>query len=210
MTLDQRAAHSPAGTAEVHAAAARPAWIAESTLLEHAYELAESAHRSQTRATDGRPFLTHVTEVAALLHEAGFEEELVAVGLLHDSVERGSLSEEELRSEVDERIAAQVMTLSEDPEIEDFDERKAALRAQVAAAGGGAMTVFAADKLSDILGLRRGIEAFGQGVEERMGTSLESMESHYRESVEVIAKARPGSSFLPVLRVEIERLAEES
>ena len=210
MTVDHRAAYPSAGTAEVQPAVARPTWIAGSALVEHAYEIAESAHRAQTRATDGRPFLSHVTEVAALLHEAGFDEELVAVGLLHDSVERGTLSEEDLRSEIGDRIADQVMILSEDPAIEAFDERKAALRAQVAAAEGQAMTVFAADKLSDILGLRRGIEAFGPGVEDRMGTSLESMASHYRESVEVIAEARPGSAFLPALRVELERLAQES
>ena len=195
---------------EVQAAQARPAWIAESALLERAYEIAESAHRAQTRASDGRPFLTHVTEVATLLHDAGCDEELVAVGLLHDSVERGTLSEEELRSGVGHRIADQVMTLSEDPAIEAFDERKAALRAQVAAAGGQAMTVFAADKLSDVLGLRRGIQTFGPGVADRIGTSIESLEAHYRDSIEVIAKARPNSAFLPALRVELERLAEDS
>ncbi len=197
-------------TAEVQPAEARPAWIAESALVEHAYEIAKSSHRAQTRASDGRPFLTHVTEVAALLHDAGFDEELVAVGLLHDSVERGTLSEEDLRGEFGDRIADQVMTLSEDPSIEAFDERKAALRAQVAAAGGQAMTVFAADKLSDVLGLRRGIQTFGPGVPDRIGTSIESMAAHYRDSVEVIAAARPSSAFLPALREELERLAEDS
>lgn len=82
------------------------------------------------------------------------------MGLLHDSVERGTLSEEELRSEMGESISSLVLTLSEDPAIESFDRRKAGFREQVAVAGGRAVTVFAADKLSDILGLRRGIEAF--------------------------------------------------
>ena len=69
------------------------------------------------------------------------------------------------------------------------------------------MTVFAADKLSDITGLRRGVETFGvRGVEDRMGTSIESMGGHYRESVEMIASSRPGSAFLPALRVQLARL----
>ena len=179
-------------------------------LLEQAYGIAAEAHRGQRRATDGRPFLDHVTEVAALLHEAGFDEQLVAVGLLHDSVERGTLTEDELRAEMGEGICTLVMTLSEDPTIEPFDARKAALREQVSNAGGRAVTVFAADKLSDILGLRRGIQAYGDRIEERMGTSVSSMAGHYRESVEVIEAGRPGSAFLPALDRQLERLAAES
>ena len=88
--------------------------------------MAEAAHREQQRATDGRPFIDHVTEVAGLLHEAAFDEELVAVGLLHDTVERGTLSEEELRGEVNESISSLVLALTEDPTIESFGDRKTA------------------------------------------------------------------------------------
>ena len=185
-------------------------WIAESPLLAHAYGLAEVAHRAQQRPTDGRPFLSHVTEVATFLHRDAFDEELVAAGLLHDAVERGTLTEEELRSEVDEGISSLVLALSEDPTIESFDERKATLRAQVKAAGPRALTVFAADKLSDILGLRRGIQTFADSIEERMGTSVGSMAGHYRESVELIESESPDSSFLPALRLQLARLEAES
>jgi hypothetical protein len=182
-------------------------WIAESALLARAYVLAESSHRSQTRATDGRPFLDHVVEVATLLQAAGFDEDLVAAGLLHDAVERGTLSQQGLRSEMPEGIASLVLALTEDTTIDSFDARKTALRQQVASAGGPAVTVFAADKLSDILGLQRGIATFGAKVEERMGTSVSSMAGHYRDSVEMIASSRPGSTFLPALRVQLDRLA---
>jgi hypothetical protein len=130
----------------------------------------------------------------------------VAVGLLHDSVERGTLSEEKLGAEMGASICSLVLILSEDPGIESFTLRKAGLRDQVAAAGGLAVTVYAADKLSDILGLRRGIEVAGDGLEERMGTSVATMTAHYRESVEMIESVRPGSAFLPALRLELERL----
>ena len=183
-----------------------PEWVTDSPLLEGAYSLAQMAHGSQRRASDGRYFLDHVLEVARILHQAGFNDELVAVGLLHDAVERGALSEEELGDEMGASISSLVLILSEDPSIESFDQRKAGLRDQVAAAGGWAVTVYAADKLSDILGLRRGIETSGDGLEERMGTSVASMAAHYRESVEMIESVRPGSAFLPALRLELERM----
>jgi hypothetical protein len=165
-----------------------------------------AAHGEQRRPSDGRYFLDHVVEVAELLQRAGFDDELVAVGLLHDAVERGTLSEEELRDEMGESISSLVLILSEDPGIESFDRRKAGLRDQVAAAGGWAVTVYAADKLSDIHGLRRGVETAGEGIEGRIGTSVASMTAHYGKSVEMIESLRPGSAFLPALRLEMERL----
>ncbi len=191
-------------------AAQPPEWIEDSPLLAQAYSMAESAHRSQHRPSDGRPFLDHVTEVGTLLHEAGFEEELVAAGLLHDAVERGTLSEERLRDEMGESISALVMTLTEDPTIESFSERKLALRDQVAAAGGRALTIFAADKLSDILGLRRGIQTFGDSVEDRIGTTVSSMAGHYRESVELIESRGPESAFSQALHAALDRLAGDT
>src|SRR5262249_39113367 len=94
---------------------APPAWINRSPLLADAYSLAVAAHGEQRRPSDGRFFLDHVVEVAELLHRAGFDDELVAVGLLHDAVERGTLGEEELREETGERISSLVLILSEDP-----------------------------------------------------------------------------------------------
>ncbi len=183
-----------------------PQWIMGSPLLSQAYSLAEAAHGSQRRASDGRYFLDHVLEVAGMLHQAGFDDELVAVGLLHDAVERGTLSEEDLKERMGASICSLVLTLSEDARIASFNWRKAGLRHQVESAGGLAVTVYAADKLSDIRGLRRGIETRGDGLEERMGTSVASMTTHYRESVEMIESVRPGSAFLPALGLELERL----
>lgn len=183
-----------------------PEWISASEYLSDAFYLAARAHGSERRPSDGRLFLEHVSEVAGLLHRLEFDEELVAVGLLHDSAERGALREPELRDEMGDSIAWLVMVLSEDPTIESFEARKAALRAQVAAAGARAVTVFAADKLSDIAGLRRGIESSREAAEERMGTSIVSMADHYRDSVQVIAEVRPGSAFLSALRLELDRL----
>ena len=148
--------------------------------------------------------------MATLLDEAGFDEELVAVSLLHDSVERGSLSEEELRREMGDEIGSLVMALSEDPSIESFEGRKNGLREQVRNAGGRALTVFAADKLSDIAGLRRGIDVSEADVESRIGTTIAGIASHYGESVQMIESELPGSVFLPALRIQLDRLKAEA
>ncbi|MGH2937723.1 MAG: HD domain-containing protein [Solirubrobacterales bacterium] len=185
-----------------------PRWIGGSLLLAEAYSLAASAHGSQRRPTDRRLFLDHVAEVGRLLDRAGCDDELVAVGLLHDAVERGTLNAEQLEERMGPRISSLVLALSEDPAIASFDQRKAGLRSQVERAGEPAMTVYAADKLSDILGLRRGVETHADGLEERMGTGVSSMAAHYGESVEMIEATTPDSVFLPDLHLELGRLEE--
>jgi hypothetical protein len=187
----------------------RPAWIDRSRFLTDAYGLAAAAHGDHRRPSDGRYFLEHVVEVGELLDDAGFGDELVAVGLLHDTVERGTLSEKDLRQAMGASICFLVMTLSENPKIASFDRRKAGLRRQVESGGRLAVTVYAADKLSDIRGLRRGIGIYGDALEERLGTSVGSMAAHYRESVEMVESVRPGSIFLPALRLELESLSHD-
>jgi hypothetical protein len=191
------------------AADGAPDWCLRSTLLIDAYTLAVAAHGEQRRPSDGLFFIEHVVEVATLLHEAGFDEELVAVGLLHDAVERGTLGAADLRRQMGASISALVLTLSEDARIDSFDWRKADLRRQVESAGGLAVTVYAADKLSDIRGLRRGLRLYGSVLDERLGTSVGKMTSHYRESVDMIESVRPGSVFLPDLRQELRDLEHE-
>jgi (p)ppGpp synthase/HD superfamily hydrolase len=184
-------------------------WIAGSALLARAHSLAAQAHGGQRRATDGTRFIRHVVEVGALLEDAGFDENLVAAGLLHDSVERGTLSSGRLRREMDDEICSLVLALTEDKAIVSFDERKAALREQVREAGSRAITVFAADKLSDIRGLRRGIARSRGGIEARMGTTVGAMAAHYRESVAMIEAGEPDSQFLAALQAELAGLATD-
>src|SRR5262249_54320750 len=140
------------------------------------------------------------------LHQVDLDVELQAVGLLHDSVERGTLSEDRLRAEMGDDIADLVMALTEDSTIGSFEERKHALREQVKGAGDRAITVFAADKLSDIRGLRRGIAKYGSHIEVRMGTTVGGMAGHYRESVEMIEHAGFDPPFVPELRNELALL----
>jgi hypothetical protein len=187
-------------------AASLPHWAARSALLARAHALAAEAHDSQRRATDRAPFLAHVEEVGALLHDAGFDEDLIAAGLLHDAVERGTLTEERLLAEIGPEIASLVLALTEDGTISSFAARKLALREQVRAAGTRAITIFAADKLSDIRGLRRGMEMFPGSIEARMGTTIDGMAGHYRESVEMIEQSEPDSEFVTALRAELASL----
>jgi guanosine-3',5'-bis(diphosphate) 3'-pyrophosphohydrolase len=87
-------------------------------LLVRAHALATDAHGGQRRPTDLAPFIERVMEVGDLLQAAGFDERLVAAGLLHHAVERGKLTEGKLRAEMDEDVCVLVLALTQDATVE--------------------------------------------------------------------------------------------
>ena len=110
---------------------------------------AERMHDGQRRG-DGTPFIQHPLEVAELLYHAGAADDLIAAGVLHDVIEKSNVSASELRKGFGPGIAGLVLAVTDDEQIAGYANRKAALRQQVAAAGGDALTLFAADKLSKL------------------------------------------------------------
>ena len=77
-------------------------------------------------------------------------DDVIAAGVLHDTIEKASTNRTELRRRFGARTATLVAALTEDERIRGYATRKAALRRQVEAAGVDALMVFAADKVSKV------------------------------------------------------------
>jgi (p)ppGpp synthase/HD superfamily hydrolase len=131
-----------------------PPFAEERPLVREAVAWAERVHAGQRRDVDDAPFIVHPLEVASLVHGRGFDDDVVAAGVLHDAVEKGDATVEGIRVAFGDRTARIVEALTEDESIEDFLERKHALAVQVAAAGPEARAVYAADKVSKARELR--------------------------------------------------------
>ena len=89
-----------------------------------------------------------------MLRNRGYDDEVLAAALLHDAVEDTSTTLDELSERFGPRVCALVAALSEDPAIAGYEERKAALREQVAAAGEDVAAIYAADKVAKARELR--------------------------------------------------------
>ncbi len=76
-------------------------------LIQRAYRVAEKAHAGQTRAS-GEPYLQHCMAVATILSEMMVPPQVVAAGLLHDTVEDTDLTIDSLRSDFGEDVAKMV------------------------------------------------------------------------------------------------------
>ncbi|MFL5823097.1 MAG: HD domain-containing protein [Solirubrobacteraceae bacterium] len=127
-----------------------------------ALRFARRCHSGQYRATDGAPFIEHPLEVGCLLAGSGAADHVIAAGVLHDVLEKTTVTEAELHARFGPEVTSLVCAVSEDQSIKGYVKRKAALRQQAAGAGPDALFVFAADKLSKVRELRAAIAA-GRG-----------------------------------------------
>ena len=183
------------------------AFIADSELLRSAYAFAEAAHRGQYEQSDGRPYIEHPVAVARLLHETGFDEAVVAAGLLHDTVEDSDAEVADIRRRFGDDVAGLVEVLTEPAGIESYKARKAAHRALIRAAGPRAEAVFAADKISKASRLRAVIAARGEEqIGRRMDPGLDEKVEHYEASLALLEDGAASSPLVPRLRGELARL----
>ena len=78
--------------------------LADRELIQRAYSFAEEAHRGQKRAA-GEPYITHCVAVASILADLRVPPEVVAAGLLHDTVEDTKTSLDKIQRDFGETIA---------------------------------------------------------------------------------------------------------
>ena len=60
--------------------------LADKEVIQRAYRVAEEAHRGQKR-NSGEPYINHCLAVAQILAEMRVPPEVLAAGLLHDTVD---------------------------------------------------------------------------------------------------------------------------
>ncbi len=81
--------------------------LADRELIQRAYRVAEEAHRGQKRAS-GEPYITHCVAVAGILADLRVPPEVVAAGLLHDTVEDTQITLQDIRRDFGDTVAVLV------------------------------------------------------------------------------------------------------
>ena len=81
--------------------------LADRELIHRAYRMAEEAHREQKRHS-GEPYINHCLAVASILADLRVPPEVVAAGLLHDTVEDTTITLNDIRRDFSDTIAVLV------------------------------------------------------------------------------------------------------
>lgn len=146
-----------------------------SALVRGALSVARRAHAGQVRQTgcEEIPVIEHVLAVGELLAEHNYPDEVLAAGLLHDVLEKTGVEPDLLRGRFGDEIADLVEAMTEDPSIEDYEERKREHRERVGRAGAQAQAVFAADKAVNVAVLREAYAVVGESVDAALPVVLD-------------------------------------
>ena len=104
-----------------------PTFVDALPLTRRALEFAAERHDGQRRAADDAAFILHPLEVAQLLRNRGCRDEIVAAGVLHDSLENTDATPRELERRFGREVARLVCAVSEPSAAGSYAERKARL-----------------------------------------------------------------------------------
>jgi len=126
-----------------------------SELIHKATDFAAIKHKAQIRKNrDVKiPYISHCAAVGNLLERAGYDEEVVAAGLVHDTIEDAGVSINELKDIFGERVAELVDYVSEQDKSLPWDERKKIYIERLKEAPDDAVAISCADKIHNIWSL---------------------------------------------------------
>lgn len=120
-------------------------------IVEKAKEFAINAHRGQVRKSDReKPMVIHPINVANILKEYGFDDNVVAAGLLHDVVEDTKYTSADILELFGNDIQSLVMSASEPDKSLSWEERKQHTIESIKTLDLRHKAVICADKISNL------------------------------------------------------------
>jgi (p)ppGpp synthase/HD superfamily hydrolase len=174
-------------------------------IIEKALQLAAKAHEGQYRKQSRIPYITHPVAVGMILMKAGYEEIIIAAGILHDSVEDTELTLAQLHNAFGLRIASIVEGCSEPDKSLPWETRKKHSIEFLKTASEEIRAVACADKLHNIRSIIADYNQDGDRVWQKFNRGKTQQEWYYRRIIESLGHV---SRFplLEELRVEADRL----
>ena len=156
---------------------------------------AAQKHAGQARKASTIPYMAHLMGVAALVLEAGGDEDLAIAGLLHDVVE--DCGGEKMLQQVQRRFGARVATIVDGctdayviPKPEWRDRKQAYIR-RLKKEGSDTRLVSAADKLNNVRSILSDYREIGESVWSRFNGGRDGTVWYYRTLRDEFVRDKP-------------------
>lgn len=161
------------------------------TLLDRAILFAVKAHAGAVRRDGHTPYILHCTEAAAIAATMTQEQEVLAAAVLHDVVEDTDVTAETLKSEFGSRVALLVGAMSENkrPDLPPEDtwlvRKEETIAALEESTDLAVAQLYLADKLSNLRGIARDYEEYGDDLWEFFHQKSRAKQSWYYYRLEM-------------------------
>jgi GTP diphosphokinase / guanosine-3',5'-bis(diphosphate) 3'-diphosphatase len=155
------------------------------TLLDRAIIFAAKAHAGAVRRDGHTPYILHCTEAAAIAATMTQDQEVLAAAVLHDVVEDTDVTAKTLEAEFGSRVAQLVGAMSENkrPELSPEDtwlvRKEETIAALEESTDLAVAQLYLADKLSNLRGIARDYEEYGDDLWEFFHQKSRAKQSWY-------------------------------
>ena len=181
--------------------------------IQKAINEAARLHHEQKRKGDGLPYVVHLFSVAVILSNYTNDEDIIAAGLLHDTIEDvPGYTKEELEKDFGKRVAEIVEGVTEEKFIGQNEKatwrnRKEGYLEKLQQDSEEAMLVCAADKIHNLDSMIDGIKLQGEKYWSNFNSSAEGKLWFYEEVFKIL-KGRLNSSIVNELEQSINKAKE--
>jgi (p)ppGpp synthase/HD superfamily hydrolase len=152
-------------------------------VVEKALQAASIAHQNQYRKNTDIPYITHPVAVGMMLMKEGYNAEMIAAGILHDTVEDTEVTLNDIERDFGPIIARIVEGCSEPNKSLPWKERKEHTIEFLRTAPEEIRVVACADKLHNIRSIIQDYEQLGDAVWERFNAGKEHQAWYYTNIV---------------------------
>lgn len=172
-------------------------------LIEKAIILATKAHQCQKRKATNSPYITHPFAVGMLLQQANCSEEVVAAGILHDTLEDTEVTYKDLVETFGEYVAVLVQAASEPDKSLSWEERKQHTIDRLKEASNEELQVIVADKLHNLKSIHHDLEASGDMIWQRFKRGKQDQHWYYASIVKTILPRKKELGMINKLEEEV-------
>jgi len=169
----------------------------ESRLIARAIRFAARAHRGQIRKVNGIPYVWHPLAVGRTLTDYGCRVEVIAAGILHDTIEDTDATKEDLVHSFGKEVADLVEFCSEPAGHLRWEERKLRSIRRICRAPRDARIVAAADKLDNVSSMAVDLDVMGESIWDRFIRGRDSQAWYYRSMSRAIRRIDPEGKTAP-------------
>lgn len=139
-------------------------------LLEKAIIFATDAHQGQKRKVDKFSFILHPLEVGIIISSMTKDEDVIAAGILHDTVEDTKVTKEDILYEFGENIYSLVCSETEERDYgvskseSWFARKKQSIEELQNTTNVKVKMIWLADKLSNLKSIYNGYQIYGEDI----------------------------------------------
>jgi len=183
-------------------------------MLNKAIQEAAVAHGDQKRKGTDIPYITHPFMVAMILSEAGYTEDEVVAGVLHDTLEDTQLTEDYIEKLFGEHVREIVVGCTEPNRLgKSWEDRKQHTIDYLKTASSEIRAVSCADKLHNVRCMTADYEETGERLWNRFKAGKDEQEWYYKGLVDSLCdrlEQHPDNSIFHQFKMAVSQLFDPS